>query len=131
VTVRRKLYLAVGALSTLVVAFVTLSSSGRTQTTAGAGSALFEKRCAGCHAVDRDKEGPRLGGVYGRVAGSVESFQYSEALRKSKVTWNAETLDRWLTDPEKLVPGTDMAFRVAKSDDRREIIEFLKQSSGN
>jgi cytochrome c len=131
VTVRRKLYLAVGALSALVVACVTLSSSGRTQTTAGAGSALFEKRCGGCHAVDRDKEGPRLGGVYGRVAGSVESFQYSEALRKSKVTWNAETLDRWLTDPEKLVPGTDMAFSVAKSDDRREIIEFLKQSSGN
>lgn len=130
-TVRRKLYLAIGALSALVVACVTLSSSGRTQTTAGAGSALFEKRCGGCHAVDRDKEGPRLGGVYGRVAGSVESFQYSEALRKSKVTWNAETLDRWLTDPEKLVPGTDMAFRVAKSDDRREIIEFLKQTSGN
>ena len=45
------------------------------------GKALFEKRCGGCHALDRDKEGPRLGGVYGRTAGTVASFQYSDALR--------------------------------------------------
>ncbi len=67
---------------------------------------LFEKRCSGCHALDRDKEGPRLRGVYGRVAGSVESFQYTDALKKSKITWSDEMLDPWLTDTEKLSPAT-------------------------
>ena len=107
----------------------TLSIAGLAQTT-GNGKELFEKRCGGCHALDRDKEGPRLRGVYGRVAGSVDSFQYSDALKKSKITWTGETLDKWLTDTEKLVPDNDMSFHVESADQRREIIAFLKQSSG-
>lgn len=93
---------------------------------APAGKELFEKRCGGCHAPDRDKEGPRLGGVYGRVSGTVNSFEYSEAVRKARVTWTEETLDRWLTDPEKLIPGNDMTFHVEKAEERRAIIEYLK-----
>ena len=92
------------------------------------GKELFEKRCGGCHALDRDKEGPRLRGVYGRVAGSVGSFQYSDALKKSKITWADETLDQWLTDTEKLVPGNDMTFHVEKAAERAEIIAYLKQT---
>jgi hypothetical protein len=57
------------------------------------GKAIFEKRCGGCHGLDRDKEGPRLGGVYGRTAGAIDSFQYSEALKKSEVKWTDENLD--------------------------------------
>ena len=91
------------------------------------GAELFGKRCGGCHALDRDKEGPRLQGVYGRVAGSVASFQYSEALKKSGIKWQEDTLDKWLTETEKLVPGNDMAFRVVNPDERREIIAFLKR----
>ena len=94
------------------------------------GKELFERRCGGCHALDRNKEGPRLGGVYGRNAGSVDSFQYSEALKNSKITWTDETLNQWLTDTEKLVPNNDMAFHVEKPDERREIITYLKQNSG-
>ena len=94
------------------------------------GKELFEKRCGGCHALDRDKEGPRLGGVYGRTAGSVDSFQYSDALKKSKIKWTEETLDKWLTDTEKLVPDNDMTFHVEKADERRDIIAYLKQNSG-
>lgn len=90
------------------------------------GRALFEKRCGGCHALDRDKEGPRLGGVYGRTAGTVDSFQYSEALKKSKLKWTDETLDKWLTDTEKLVPDNDMTFHVEKLDERSAIIAYLK-----
>jgi cytochrome c len=93
------------------------------------GQALFEKRCSGCHALDRDKEGPRLGGVYGRTAGSVESFQYSDALKKSGIKWTEENLDKWLTDTEKLVANNDMAFHVEKADERMEIIAYLKNSS--
>jgi cytochrome c len=93
------------------------------------GKALFEKRCSGCHALDRDKEGPRLGGVYGRTAGSVDSFQYSDALKKSGIKWTEENLAKWLTDTEKLVPNNDMAFHVEKTDERMEIIAYLKNSS--
>jgi cytochrome c len=96
------------------------SSAGR--------KALFEKRCGGCHALDRDKKGPRLGGVYGRTAGTIESFQYSEALKNSRIKWTEETLDKWLTDTEKLVPNNDMTFHVEKTDERSEIIAYLKRS---
>jgi cytochrome c len=91
---------------------------------------LFEKRCGGCHALDRDKEGPQLHGVYGRKAASLESFQYSDALKKSKILWTDETLERWLADTEKLVPNNDMTFHVEKPDERRAIIAYLKHDSG-
>ena len=95
------------------------------------GKALFEKRCGGCHAIDRDKEGPRLGGVVGRRAGSVAGFEYSSALKKSKVRWSAETLDQWLTDTDSVVPGNDMTFRVEKADERGAIIEYLRTLPSN
>src|SRR5579864_5741239 len=95
------------------------------------GKALFQKRCGGCHALDRDKEGPRLLGVYGRRAGAVNSFQYSDALKNSQVVWSDDTLDRWLTDTEKLIPGNDMSFRVQSAEDRRSIIAYLKVTSAN
>ena len=112
-----------------LAAAITLSNAGQEQTP-GSGKELFEKRCGGCHALDRDKEGPRLHGVYGRAAGSMDSFQYSEAVKKSKVVWTEDTLERWLTDTEKLIPDNDMTFRVERAEERREIIAFLKQDSG-
>jgi cytochrome c len=113
----------------LMVAGLSLAVPRRAQAQADAKS-LFEKRCGGCHALDRDKEGPRLGGVYGRTAGSVDSFQYSDALKKSRLKWTEETLNKWLTDTEKLVPNNDMTFHVDKADERSEIIAYLKQNSG-
>jgi cytochrome c len=98
--------------------------------TARAGRELWERRCGGCHALDRDKEGPRLGGVYGRKAAAVRSFRYSDALKMSNIVWDREMLDKWLTDPERLVPGNDMAFRDEKPDEREQIIDFLRQNSG-
>jgi cytochrome c len=113
----------------LLLVGTSFSSASGAQDSAN-GKALFEKRCGGCHALDRDKEGPRLGGVYGRTAGTLDSFQYSDALKKSKVIWGDATLDKWLTDTETLVPNNDMTFHVEKADERREIIAYLKQTSG-
>ena len=90
------------------------------------GKALFDKRCGGCHAPDRDKEGPRLSGVFGRTAGTIDSFQYSDALKRSGIKWTNENLDKWLADTEKLVPNNDMTFHVEKADERSEIIAYLK-----
>src|SRR5580704_19718889 len=76
------------------------------------GKETFEKRCSGCHALDKDKEGPRLRGVYGRLSGSVAAFPYSDGLKKAAITWDDEALERWLTNPEAMVPDTDMGFHV-------------------
>jgi cytochrome c len=95
------------------------------------GKELFERRCGGCHALDRDKEGPRLGGVYGRMAGSVDSFEYSEALKKSRIIWNDESLEKWLTDPGQFVPNNNMDFHLENAGERRDIIAYLKKSSGS
>jgi len=111
----------------LLVAGSSLSGPARGQGRED-GKALFEKRCGGCHALDRDKEGPRLGGVYGRTAGSLDSFQYSDALKKSKLKWVEDTLDKWLTDTENLVPNNDMTFHVEKADERAGIIAYLKST---
>jgi cytochrome c len=93
------------------------------------GKQIFEKRCTGCHALDNEKTGPHLRGVYGRPAGSVASFPYSESLRKSGVTWDSGSLDKWLTDPDGFIPDNDMAFRVANPEERAAIIEYLKDAS--
>ena len=90
------------------------------------GHALFEKRCTGCHALDGDHEGPRLRGVVGRMTGAVKTFKYSTALEKAGITWDAEKLDKWLTDPDSLVPDNDMSFRVPKQEERALIIAYLK-----
>jgi cytochrome c len=93
------------------------------------GKQLFEKRCTGCHALDNAKAGPRLRGVYGRPAGSVASFPYSQSLRKSGVTWDSSSLDKWLTDPDAFIPDNDMAFRVTNPEERAAIIDYLKDVS--
>lgn len=90
------------------------------------GKELFDKRCGGCHALDRDKEGPRLGGVFGRTSGTVPSFGYSDAVKKARIVWTEEMLEKWLADPEKVVPGNDMTFQVGKAEERRAIIDYLK-----
>ena len=112
-----------------VAAGAMLVTPGHTQPAADDGKQLFEKRCGGCHALDRDQEGPRLGGVYGRAAASVKSYEYSVALQKSHLAWDAQTLDRWLEDPDKLVPGNNMDFHVESADERSVIIAYLRQSS--
>jgi len=90
------------------------------------GEAVFKRRCTGCHALDVDREGPRLRGVYGRKAASVAGFAYSGALKKSGVLWDDVALDRWLTDTDAAVPGNDMGFRLPKEQERADLIAYLK-----
>jgi cytochrome c len=93
------------------------------------GQSLFQRRCTGCHALAADHEGPRLRGVVGRIAGTVKTFQYSEALQNAKHTWDEATLDKWLTDTESVVPDNDMSFRVPKPEERAAIISYLRSLS--
>ncbi len=94
------------------------------------GKDLFSKRCGGCHALDQNKEGPQLRTVYGRKAGSISNFKYSDALKASSIIWNDALLDKWLTDTDSLVPDNDMDFHVPNAEERADIIRFLRVSSG-
>ena len=76
------------------------------------------RRCTGCHSLDQDKEGRRLRGVYRRTSGSVASFTYSDGVKNAPITWGAASLDKWLTDADQFIPDANMAFRLAKSDER-------------
>ena len=116
-----KLALASGA--ALLVAF---AAAGGTNDDTSTGRSAFEKRCTGCHALDHEKSGPRLAGVVGRKSGAVPDFPYSDALKNSSVVWNETTLEKWLTDPETVIPDTDMAVRLNNSAERAAIIAFLK-----
>jgi len=100
------------------------------KTDAGRGREAFEKRCTGCHTLDKIKVGPRLRGVYGRQAGKDAEFLYSDAVKAAPVTWDESTLDRWLTDTESVIPGNNMSFRLDSADERGNIIAYLRQLSG-
>jgi cytochrome c len=91
------------------------------------GKAAFEKRCAGCHAMDVDREGPRLARVFGRKAGGVPGFMYSAGLKNSGLTWTEAMLERWLSDPDMVVSDNNMSFNVPKAEERRDLIAYLKQ----
>lgn len=96
---------------------------------ASRGRDTFERRCTGCHALDKIKVGPPLRGVYGRGAGKDPHFAYSDAVKSTSVAWDEATLDRWLTDTESLIPGNDMAFRLNDPVERANIIAYLRQLS--
>jgi cytochrome c len=108
----------------------TMAIAASARTDAGRGREAFEKRCTGCHALDKIKVGPRLRGVYGRQAGKDAEFLYSDAVKGAPVTWDESTLDRWLADTESVIPGNDMSFRLDNADERGNIIAYLRQLSG-
>ena len=88
------------------------------------------KTCALCHSFEKNGAGPKHAGLIGRTAGTVPDYRYSPALRKSGIVWDAATLDKWLADPQALVPGTKMFFNVDSAQDRADVIEYLKQKGG-
>ncbi len=89
------------------------------------GDRLFAESCAACHALDKNKVGPMLGGVVGRRAGTAAGFAYSPALKEAHIRWSAETLNRWLAGPQQFLPGVRMPIHVADATMRRDIIAYL------
>jgi cytochrome c len=86
-------------------------------------------RCLACHALARDRVGPRHCGLFGRRAGSVPGFEYSRAMRDSGLVWSEEALDRFLADPPRAVPGTTMGYAGVKdAGERRDLIAYLRQA---
>ena len=118
------------AMVTLFVALMVYAQTAVDPAKVKKGEELFARRCTGCHRLDEVRVGPRLRHVFGRAAGTDAGFPYSEALKKLHVKWDELTLDKWLTDPETLVPDNDMAFRVANGEERGAIIAYLQSVTG-
>ncbi|MGH8738118.1 MAG: c-type cytochrome [Burkholderiales bacterium] len=90
------------------------------------GQKLYQSRCSACHSLDRNRVGPRHRGVFGRRAGSLPDYDYSPALRRSRIVWNEQSLDRWLANPQALIPGQRMNYSVPDERDRADLIAYLK-----
>ncbi|MCC2978331.1 c-type cytochrome [Sphingomonas sp. PL-96] len=116
----------------LLAAFaITIAVPAAAQSGSAEGAALFKRRCSSCHADrpgQRSAMGPNLHGVVGEKAART-AYPYSPALKKSSLRWDAATLDRWLTRPGAVVPGTRMFTTVPSAEERQKIIAYLSRSS--
>lgn len=114
-------------LSGLMLALI--ASSAQAASDPVRGQLLYDSRCGACHSIDANRVGPAHKGVVGRKAGAVADYDYSPALRASPIVWDEKTLDRWLTDPERLIPGQKMGYSVPDAADRADLIAYLKRES--
>jgi cytochrome c len=114
-----------------VIAGLLLTESATTAPAAdpAAGQQIFKAQCGICHSVAAGANGigPTLFGVVGRSAGGVPGFQYTADHKKLGVTWDAATLDKYLTNPRAMVPDTTMIYAGLKDDaDRATLIAYLE-----
>lgn len=107
------------------------ADTGAAATTAAAadGKPATFAQCAACHSTEKGKMGigPSLAGVYGTKSGEIPGYAFSDAMKAANLTWDDATLDKYLTAPMKVVPGTKMTFAgLTDAAKRKEVIEYLK-----
>lgn len=97
----------------------------------GRGAEIYE-RCLACHALDRNRTGPKHCGLLGRTAGTEPGFAFSEAMRSSRLVWTGASLDRFLADPLATVPNTTMGYDGIKDPgERADLIAYLARATLN
>jgi len=117
------------------VAALLLAGLTEARADAGRGQVVFQ-RCYACHSVKAEEnnlQGPSLRGVLGRRAGTVPGFEYSppmiETGARRRLVWTRKTLDAFLADPQRFVPGTSMSMPPLRGPvDRRDVIDYLAQA---
>ncbi|HWT99094.1 MAG TPA: hypothetical protein VN229_15810 [Terriglobales bacterium] len=108
------------------------STGARADDSADPGALQFKKSCGTCHTTDPKaplRQGPNLHGVVGRPAGSLKGFKYSPAFVKAApgITWTADMIDKWITNPQQVIPGTVMLYHQDDPDKRQLIIGYLQK----
>lgn len=96
------------------------------------GAKVFNK-CKACHAVEeaKNKVGPHLVGIFGREAGSVEDFRYSDAMKSSGIVWEDATIAAYVKEPKTYIPGNRMAFvGLREEEDIADLLAYLHDESG-
>jgi cytochrome c len=104
---------------------LTLASAHAQTGSPAKGQMIFESRCVACHSLDANRVGPALGTVVGRVAGKAPDYFYSQALGAATHVWSRDKLLAWLTNPESVVPGQAMGYRVEMPEDRQDVVAYL------
>lgn len=117
------------AVAAALFAVTSAPPAARAEGDAARGKSVYA-RCIGCHAIERNRVGPRHAGLFGRAAGGLPDFSYSEAMRASGLVWDAATLDRFIENPRAVVPGTKMGFAGIKdAADRADLIAYLSEAT--
>ena len=113
------------------IGFLVNIDTAISDTDVSAGKRLYTQ-CTGCHAPDYNRTGPKHCGILGRAAGGVKNFEYTDAMVKSGIIWTGETLDKFLTSPFDMIPGTSMGFVGIPSErERQQLITYLSQLDGS
>ncbi|HEY2872548.1 MAG TPA: cytochrome c family protein [Reyranella sp.] len=116
----------------LAVALVLAAGSALAEGNETRGERLFNQQCKACHTLEQGGHnlvGPNLHGLFGRKAGSAD-YQYSDAMKKSGITWDEKTLVDYLKDPKGKVPGTKMTFIGLRQEQQQDdMIAFLKKAT--
>lgn len=114
-----------------VITLLLVATAARAQAEGDASRGAEQYRaCVGCHSLEAGAHltGPSLAGLWGRKVGQAGGFiRYSRGLSSADLTWDGETLDAWLADPQAMIPGTYMVFRgIADDQARADLVAFLK-----
>ena len=110
---------------------LTLAAAAHADDQLARGEQLYHERCGACHSLDEHGAGPKHRGLIGRKAGTQPGFDYSAALVSSDLVWSPQTLERWIADPNALVPGNRMVVQLASDPaDRAAIVAYLVANSG-
>jgi cytochrome c len=120
-------------LAPVIVVGVSVTAAGPAAMAQGGdparGEAAFEV-CGACHVVDAEESqaGPHLVGLFGRKAGTVADFEYSDAMKAADIVWDERTLDAYLADPQGYIPGNIMGFPGLEDEqERADVIAYLRE----